>query len=181
MMEQLIARLLDRFEAGALSRRQFVQSMTSVAAAFAAGQGSAPPSGFRAVALDHLSYQVQDYRVTRDFYADLLGMRVSNDDGRQCYLHFDERSRLIARNHRGQPSSDGSRPQPVIDHVSYWLADWNTDVVEAALRRRGLTPRLDLADGHGYVSFNVRDPDGFTLQLAGMARPGDRYYDAPGR
>jgi catechol 2,3-dioxygenase-like lactoylglutathione lyase family enzyme len=179
-MEEVVARLLDRFEAGALSRRQFVRSVTSVAAAFA-GQGAVPHVGFQAVALDHLSYQVQDYRVTRDFYAELLGMRVSNDDGRQCHLHFGERSRLIARNHRGRPPSDGGRPRPVIDHVSYWLADWHTDVVEGVLRRRGLAPRLDLADGRGYVSFNVHDPDGFTLQLAGMARPGDRYYVTPGR
>jgi catechol 2,3-dioxygenase-like lactoylglutathione lyase family enzyme len=36
--------------------------------------------------------------------------------------------------------------------------------VEAELRKRGLTPVAD-NDGHGFESFRVKDPDGWTLQI----------------
>ena len=110
-MEHLIAKLLHDFEKGFMNRRQLIQSLAlAVTAAAPAGvalaqnpaqNSSAAPAagapapahspGFKTVELDHISYQVKDYRVTRDFYADLMGMEVANDNGKtQCELHFRE-------------------------------------------------------------------------------------------
>ena len=55
-----------------------------MAAGAAAHAGRAPAQGskgFRAVAVNHISYQVSDYAKTRDFYADLLGMKVDGGHG----------------------------------------------------------------------------------------------------
>src|SRR4051812_3043018 len=38
--------------------------------------------------VNHLSYASQNYKVTRDFYIDLLGMRDVWDDGTKCQLDF---------------------------------------------------------------------------------------------
>jgi catechol 2,3-dioxygenase-like lactoylglutathione lyase family enzyme len=158
-MEHIIGRLLQDFEHGKINRRQLIQSLTLAAsAAGAVGAGYARPAEtqtFKAVAVNHISYQVADYAKTRDFYADLLGMKVSHDDGKQCYLSFGD-TFLLARN-----APNGGTP-PRVDHMAYTIETWDKNAVEAELKRRGLTPRPDTED-----SFHVKDPDGFNLQISG--------------
>lgn len=161
-MERIVDDLLGQFEHGRISRRQLVQmlalGMTAAAATPLAVAEPAPPRGFKAVAVNHISFEVADYARTRDFYADLLGMEVSGDDGKQCYLKFGQDSFLIARNAR-EPAQ-----APLVDHLCYTIEDWDKGAVEAELRRRGLTPEPDTDE-----SFHVRDPDGYRLQI-GSAR-----------
>jgi catechol 2,3-dioxygenase-like lactoylglutathione lyase family enzyme len=167
-MENLIAKLLRDFEDGFLNRRQLIQSLAVAATAAGASRAYAQtPAGaaaagastsaahspaFKTIELDHVSYQVKDYRVTRDFYAGLMGMEVANDNGKnQCELRF-ANSMVIARNRR-QPSGDstapapaaGGRPQPtsLVDHIAYRVYNWDSD------------------------------PDGFNLQISGWAGPND--------
>ena len=78
-MEKMIAKLVDDFERGKLNRRQLIQGL-AVTAASALSVAEAPAAEGRiikAVNLNHVSFQVADYKRTRDFYADLLGMKVS--------------------------------------------------------------------------------------------------------
>jgi catechol 2,3-dioxygenase-like lactoylglutathione lyase family enzyme len=161
-MEHLIANLLQQFERGRLTRRQLIQSLAltaTAASAAAPAAAAAQATGFTAIAVDHISYQVADYAKTRDFYGDLLGMKVSDDDGKQCRLTFgDHATCLVPRNAR-QPTAVGT-----IDHMAYLIADWDADKVKSELERRGLKPRLD------NVSFHVKDPDGFDVQIAGRLK-----------
>ncbi len=109
-MENVIATLLQDFENGTMNRRQLIQSLALAATAAAAGVSAptaAAASSFKTISLDHISYQVSSYKRTRDFYADLMGMAVSDDNGStQCSLHFGD-SVLIARNRRRQPGQAG--------------------------------------------------------------------------
>src|SRR5215475_8094713 len=102
-MEQIIAKLLQEFELGKMNRRQLIQSLAvAAAAASVATPAQAAPSPFKAVTVNHISYQVADYKKTRDFYVDLLGMGVTQDNDRsQCYLTFGN-SFLLPRNARGE-------------------------------------------------------------------------------
>lgn len=161
-MENMIAKLLQDFERGKMSRRQLIQSLaltaTMASAASAAPAAAADSTVAKAVSINHISYQVSDYTKIRDFYADLLGMKVTSDDGTQCRLRFGDSS-IIARNQRSGT--------PLVDHISYNLANWDTDknvkpAVEAELKRRGL--RLLPTTG---PSFNIKDPEGFLVQLGG--------------
>ncbi len=156
-MERMIANLVRDFEDGKLSRRELIRSLalTATAATVASASPAAEGQGFKAVAVNHLSYRVADYARTRDFYADLLGMRVANDDGKQCDLAFGD-SFIVARNSR----EPGSRP--LVDHFAITIDSWDKARVEAELRRRGLEPRPDTDD-----SFIVQDPDGYSLQISG--------------
>jgi catechol 2,3-dioxygenase-like lactoylglutathione lyase family enzyme len=158
-MEHIIARLLHDFEQGKMNRRQLIQSLavaaSAASAATAAPVQAAEGRGFKAVAVNHISYQVADYAKARDFYADLLGMKVSHDDGRQCYLAFGD-TFLLARNARGGATG------PRIDHMAYTIEDWDKNAVEAELKRRGLPARPDTED-----SFHTKDPDGFDVQISG--------------
>src|SRR6266853_6155200 len=99
-MEHIMAKLLQDFEQGKMTRRQLIQSLvlaSTVTAASAAPIAAADSKVTQAVYVNHISYQVADYAKTRDFYADLLGMKVSRDDGKQCRLSVGE-SLLVVRN-----------------------------------------------------------------------------------
>ena len=156
-MEGIIEKLLLEFEKGKMNRRQLVQSLAVAASAGTAL--AAPPAadgkGFKAIAVNHISYQVADYARTRDFYADLLGMKVSHDDGKQCYLAFGDTFIIprVARN---------GAPTPRVDHIAYTIDNWDKNAVEAELKRRGLQVRPDTEN-----SFHVKDPDGYDLQISG--------------
>src|SRR5215472_17915405 len=87
-MESTIAKLLEDFEHGKMTRRQLIKSLAVVGtiASNATALAAEKTKGFRAVAVNHISYQVNDYAKTRDFYADLLGMKIVGDTGTQCNL-----------------------------------------------------------------------------------------------
>jgi catechol 2,3-dioxygenase-like lactoylglutathione lyase family enzyme len=180
-METVIARLLQDFDAGKMTRRQLIQSLAMAATAASATAGPQIASGrFKTIEVDHISYQVSDYKKTRDFYADLMGMSVANENERfsQCELNFGN-SILIARNRTPQ---SGLASGPRVDHIAYRIENWDTDKVQTELQRRGLKPRLDTGGPAGpvnYASFHVEDPDGFDLQISGVARPGDSLYKKP--
>jgi len=164
-MEQIIARLLREFEHGRISRRQLIQSLAATAASSVMATPRAvvaAPDGqvFKAAAFNHVSYQVADYRKSRDFYAGLFGMKVTLDDGMQCRLEFGDNI-LIARN---RPSGT-----PKVDHIAYSIAGWDTDksvkpALKAELQRRALQIRESATGGS---SFHVMDPDGFEVQMGG--------------
>ena len=165
-MEHIIARLLQDFEHGKLSRRQLIQTLAATVAGSAAftpataGAEAADGKVFKATAFNHVSYQVADYRKSRDFYAGLFGMKVALDDGTQCRLAFGDNI-LIARN---RPSGT-----PKVDHIAYGIAGWDSDrsvkpSLKAELERRGLQVRESATGGS---SFHVSDPDGFEVQMGG--------------
>lgn len=160
-MEHFIAKLLEDFEHGKITRRQLIQSLmlaaTATVTAGAVVLAGDEHKGFSAVAVNHISYQVADYAKTRDFYVDLLGLKVVADTGKQCSLVLNDSNTFIIP--RNAPS--GVTP-PRIDHIAYTIAGWNKSAVEAELKRRGLDPRPDSDN-----SFHVTDPNGFDLQISG--------------
>jgi catechol 2,3-dioxygenase-like lactoylglutathione lyase family enzyme len=131
---------------------------------------------------------VRDYRQTRDFYADLLGMSVQGDDGKgYCQLQFGEshgvgaraRSFIGVNTRSSEAQSANGNAAGRIDHVAYSIEDWDSERVKSELERRGLKPRLQLGgtgDTPNYVSFHVTDPDGMGIQISGIARRGDSQY-----
>ena len=163
-MEHIIGRLLQDYEHGKMTRRQLIQTLalTATAASTVGTAEAAVPAN--AIYINHVSMQVADYTKTRDFYAGLLGMKVTNDDGKtQCRLTFGDNI-IIARNVSSRPGGTIG-----VDHVAYTLANWDTDkavkpAVEAELKRRGLMIRT--TEG----SFHVQDPDGFEVQMGGKTQ-----------
>ena len=184
-MEQIIAKLIQDFEQGKMSRRQLIQSLalTATASAAAAVPATAAPAAaadskglLKAVAFNHVSYHVKDYTKVRDFYAGLFNMQVSEDDGKQCRLTFGNNI-LIPRN---RPSGT-----PSIDHIAYTMANWDTDknvraAMAAEIKRRGIKespPEQGIVHGHSDdldskiqqapKGFHVYDPEGFIVQIGG--------------
>jgi catechol 2,3-dioxygenase-like lactoylglutathione lyase family enzyme len=182
-MESVVAALLRDFESGKLTRRQLVQTLalmavgSPVASAVAQSVAGAPakPAGtpWKTVWLDHISFQVSDYKKSVDFYTDLMGWKVLKDTGTQANIDISGIGGIIIRNRRrpadaagaasaqqpsrpatrtdsttsGPPGSvaQGSRPPitGVVDHISWGIEPWDTETVRAELLKRGLTPRED--------------------------------------
>jgi predicted enzyme related to lactoylglutathione lyase len=158
-MEHIIAKLVDEFAKGKLTRRQLIQNLTI--AATAATAASTPASAaegkvLTATNINHVSYQVTDYARTRDFYAGLFDMKVSDDDGKQCRLTFGDNI-LIVRNRQ---------PAPKVDPIAYTIANWDQEkeAMEAEIKRRG----LKIVQGDIKTSLHIQDPDGFEVQFGGL-------------
>jgi catechol 2,3-dioxygenase-like lactoylglutathione lyase family enzyme len=159
-MEQIIANLVNEFEQGKLTRRQLIQNLT-IAATAASAVSVVPAAAAEAKVLNatnfnHVSYQVTDYAKTRDFYAGLFGMKVSEDDGKQCRLSFGNNI-LIIRNRQ---------PAPKVDHIAYTIANWDQEkeAMAAEVKRRG----LKIVQGDTKTSLHILDPDGFQVQFGGL-------------
>jgi len=210
-MESVIAGLLKDFEDGKMTRRQLIQSLALAAAAAAPGasalaqtaaaQPKPPipqafePTGWKTVWLDHISFQVSDYRRSAAFYRDLMGWTIRNDNGTsQATLNINGIGGIIIRNGRapnaqaaGAASSAAATAAPpaaaaqgggranrppltgVINHISWGVQPWDTDKVKAELEKRGLNPRPDMV-GENFKSWHVTDPDGWDLQISNQTK-----------
>jgi catechol 2,3-dioxygenase-like lactoylglutathione lyase family enzyme len=187
-MEAIVRKLVAAFEGGQLSRRDLVKRLTATALALG-GAGTARPlaasadsssklDSFSTVALDHISFSVSDYGRSRDFYSDLMGWEVLDDDGeRSAELAMGDIGRIIIRNSR---TPFTGTPTAVVDHIAWQIADWDADAVAAELARRGienlgrdrgLGPGVpvdpDSEEGRrGYDSYIFVDPDGWRVQVS---------------
>jgi catechol 2,3-dioxygenase-like lactoylglutathione lyase family enzyme len=160
-LETTIAELISRFESGGITRRDLIQRLSLIVAAAASPAAAAQtaPRAIKANGFNHLSFVVSDYARTRDFYADLLGLRVARDDpkAKQCQLHLADDSYILPRNPRR-----GVVP-PLVNHFAVSIPEWDKQHVTGELKRRGLRFGDDL--DIPAESVHVRDPDGYDLQL----------------
>jgi catechol 2,3-dioxygenase-like lactoylglutathione lyase family enzyme len=212
VMESVIAGLLKDFEDGKMTRRQLIQSLALAAvaaapdaSALAQTAAAAPkppipqafePTGWKTVWLDHISFQVSDYRRSAAFYRDLMGWTIRNDNGTsQATMNINGLGGIIIRNGRAPntqaaagaapPTAGGAAPPAagaqgggranrppltgVINHISWGVQPWDTDKVKAELEKRGLNPRPDMV-GENFKSFHVYDPDGWDLQIGNQTK-----------
>lgn len=108
-------------------------------------------TGWKATAMNHISYRVPDYKRTRDHYMDLLGMRLVFEDGIKCALEFGDPPNAIYI-----VQGEG----PVIDHIAISIADFDLGKVEAEIKKQGLEYTPD-----GDSAWTIKDPDGFRVQV----------------
>jgi len=195
-MEVVIDKLIGDFERGKMTRRQLVQSLAMAALAApaaslaaqmpAAHSAAGGPAPWKTVWLDHISYAVSDYKKSTEFYKNLMGWEVENDNGTsQATLKIGTIGGIIIRNARREGAQGaGERgasaaaqpaqpPRPpitgVINHVSWGIEPWDTEKVKAELEHRGLNPRPDMV-GENFKSYHVFDPDGWDLQISNKTK-----------
>ena len=130
------------------------------------------PTGWKTVGLDHITFQVADYRKEAAFYIALMGWKLRGDDGTQAVLDMGDWGSAIFK--KAAPGAfaaadDGrGRGAPVrvaVESFSFAIDPWNATNVAAELRKRGMNPIAD-NDGKGFESFHVKDPDGWDLQIS---------------
>jgi catechol 2,3-dioxygenase-like lactoylglutathione lyase family enzyme len=132
------------------------------------------PTGWKTIALDHLTFRAADYRKEAAFYIALMGWKLRSDDGKQAILDMGDWGSAIFKQAApgsmeppAPPDGGGGRGGParvVVESFSFAIQPWNAAKVEEELRKRGLAPTAD-HDDKGFESFWVKDPDGWPLQI----------------
>lgn len=116
------------------------------------------PTGWKSVALDHITFEMPDYHKEAAFYIALMGWTLRSDDGKQAVLDIGNWGSAIFRQVADQP------PARVVNFC-FALEPWNAAKMQAELQKRGLTPVAE-NDGRGFESFHVKDPNGWDLQIS---------------
>jgi catechol 2,3-dioxygenase-like lactoylglutathione lyase family enzyme len=119
------------------------------------------PTGWTTEALDHITFEMADYRKEAAFYVALMGWKLRSDDGTQAVLDIGSWGSAIFK-------QAPERQTAVVTNFSFVVRPWNAKTIEAELRSRGLSPIAE-NDGKGYESFHVKDPNGFDLQISNRA------------
>ena len=115
--------------------------------------------------VNHLSYSSQSYKVTRDFYVELLGMRDVWDDNTKCQLDFGpEDAPNSFYMTAGKPGTE-----PTIAHFAFGLPDyWNRvgELKDELLRRKlpGVHP-------DGEAGWFVNGPSGYVQHIVTVKDP----------
>jgi catechol 2,3-dioxygenase-like lactoylglutathione lyase family enzyme len=144
---------------------------------------------WKTVWLDHVSFEVPNYKESVAFYQALLGWAPTTDEGSQNFVDAGDVGGLIIRRGAGGAGAGGRRgadgstvnpqivlpppsPRPAgIGHIAFGITPWDPDKVKAELDKRGLNARVDTGgkgDIHGavYQSYHTTTPNGFDLQIS---------------
>jgi catechol 2,3-dioxygenase-like lactoylglutathione lyase family enzyme len=116
------------------------------------------PTGWKTVALDHITFEMPDYRKEAAFYVALMGWKLRGDDGKQATLDIGEWGSAIFQ-------EAPQRQSAVVKSFCFVIEPWDGKTVKAELTKRGLSPVAE-NDGKGFESFHVKDPDGWDLQIS---------------
>ncbi|PYU31730.1 MAG: hypothetical protein DMG31_11595 [Acidobacteria bacterium] len=135
-------------------------------AAWEAGQknihAARKPSGktFQPTGYSFIILNVPDVPKERDFYRDLLGMKVVSDQSQgpdgECSLRFGQNTLVLRK--LGNPAD-----KPYCNRFGFAVKN-SADAVEAELKRRGLKPE---PDSEPSFSWNIMDPDGYQVGVSG--------------
>jgi len=115
-------------------------------------------TGWKTIALDHITFEMPDYQKEAAFYVALMGWTLRNDDGKQAVLDIGDWGSVVFRHAPEQRAA-------IVENFCFVVEPWHAKTVEAELRKRGLAPVAENGKG-GFESFHVKDPDGWDLQLA---------------
>jgi catechol 2,3-dioxygenase-like lactoylglutathione lyase family enzyme len=145
----------------------------------ASGKTSAPApfesTAWKTVWLDHISFEVTNYKESAAFYNALLGWKLGQDEGSQNTCEIGDIGNVIIRrgNRAGQPVPATRRAS--MGHISFGIAGFDPDKVKEELTKRGLTAREDTGGGGEihvakYKSYHTTTPNGFDLQISATTR-----------
>jgi hypothetical protein len=181
-MEGFVATKLDEFDRGKISRRQLVETLTLAATtAYATGGAKAEGSAMKVALVNHISYSCPNFRQAGDWYSkvfnlDQVGLKdteVTLPFGKMGELPYNVTAKdvpvtfIIARSiNRQQNPNTAGRPKPdaVIEHVGYTVADFNRERAKAELIAMGVK---NVRDG-GLYSLHLDDPFGYDVQISGL-------------
>ena len=149
-------------------------------------------TGWKTLYLDHISFEVPDYRRSAAFYQALLGWDVRPGNGSQASVQIGDVGGAIIRGNAaaraaargGDAASATPPPAPAngvtaaIGHISFGIEHWDTERVRAELKKRDVVyvnregqrePRPDMTGN--LLSFHVPDAMGWDLQIGNKIGP----------
>jgi catechol 2,3-dioxygenase-like lactoylglutathione lyase family enzyme len=152
-METMIANLVNRFERGALSRRELIQGLAMLTATGGtAGDAQAQHATIQAAKIDHVSIQVSDLPRSVAFYEKMFGLTLVSEDQPNEIVRLGVGRVLVSLHHKN--------PTGLVDHFAIAVENFNKESVARQLRERGADPEENLDAG-----FHIKDPQGISVQV----------------
>src|SRR6266853_223422 len=154
-MEAIISSLLNRFEKGALTRRDLIQGLAALTAAGGtASYAQAQDAGIKAAKIDHVSVQVSDLPGSIAFYQKMFGLTVLSEDKPNEIVRLGAGKVLVSLHHKS--------PTGLVDHFAIGVEKFDKEFVTKQLKDRGANPEDNLDAG-----FHITDPEGISVQIVG--------------
>src|SRR5262245_45762029 len=130
------------------------------------------PTNWKTIWLDHLSFEVPNYKESVAFYSALLVWKRGTDEGSQNQVEIGDIGDAIIRRGGGR----GQGPAKAgIGHIAFGITNFDSDAVKAELEKRGLNARVDTG-GRGdihtasYKSYHTTTPNGYDLQISATTK-----------
>jgi len=158
-MEAMIANLVNRFERGALTRRELIQGLSMLAAASGTAAtaqvqiAQAQDAASKGVKIDHVSIQVSDLPRSMAFYQKMFGLTVVSEDKPNEIVRFGAAGKVLVSLHHKNPTG-------LVDHFAIGVEKFNKESVTRELKARGATPEENIDAG-----FHIKDPEGIGVQI----------------
>ena len=182
-MQGYIATKLAEFEQGKISRRRLIEMLTVAATtAYATGGASAQTSEpkLKVALVNHLSYTCPNFKQAGDWYSKVFNLEQANVKANELALPFGKKGEqpynvtakdvpltfIICRTRDKPNPRNVGRPKPeaVIDHVAFTVADFSRERAKADLIAMGVQ---NVRDG-GANSLHMDDPFGYDVQVSGL-------------
>ena len=154
-MEAIISNLLNRFERGALTRRELIQGLAMLTAASGtATDAQVPDVNIKGAKIDHVSIQVNDLTRSVAFYQKMFALTIVSEDKPNEIVRLGNGRALVSLHHKS--------PTGVVDHFAIGVENFNKDSVTRKLKEAGANPEDNLDAG-----FHIKDPEGISVQIVG--------------
>jgi catechol 2,3-dioxygenase-like lactoylglutathione lyase family enzyme len=183
-MEGFVAHKLNEYATGKLSRRALIETLTLAATtAYAVDAKAAEQPGIKLALVNHISYNCPNFRQAADWYSKAFNLDQIGATDRDVALPFGKKGEqpygvtatdvplthlIIRTRDLNTPAANGAvrpKPQAVIDHICYTIADFNQERVRAELTALGATNVRNAGTNSVYAS----DPIGYEIQISGLA------------
>jgi catechol 2,3-dioxygenase-like lactoylglutathione lyase family enzyme len=151
-MDAIISNLLNRYEKGALTRRDLIQGLAMLTAASGTATAQAQDAGIKAAKIDHVSIQVTDLPRAIAFYQKMFGLTVVSEDKPNEIVRLGVGKALVSLHHKS--------PTGLVDHFAIGVEKFNKETVTQQLKARGANPEDNLDAG-----FHIKDPEGISVQI----------------
>ena len=144
-------------------------------------------TGWRTVAMDHITWRVADPQAEAGFYAALMGWKLRSNEpdkvvmdmgpwGSAIFKRMPAAAAAPADSGRGAAAGAGAGrgggrggggggARAVVESYGFAIEPWNARAVEQSLRARGMDPVAENGPG-GFESFWVKDAGGWPLQIS---------------
>ena len=150
-MHDDIEQMLDSYERGKVSRRDFVLALTALTAFSAPLSAIQPKSAFKASNLNHVTLGVSDVKKSCAFYQQLFGLSVLHGDEDGCNLAVGDHFVSLAR----------SEHSGYIDHFCLGAEGFSLEKAKQMLTEQSLNPFIERE-----TQVYFHDPDGIKVQIS---------------
>jgi catechol 2,3-dioxygenase-like lactoylglutathione lyase family enzyme len=152
-MDAIISEMVQRFEKGAVSRRELIQGLTMlVAASGGASAAGLQETPFKSSRIDHISIQVTDLPRSIAFYQKVFGLSILSEDKPNEIVRMGTTRTIVSLHHKA--------PTGIVDHFAIAVDGFEAESATRALAQHGLKPDNNLDWG-----FHVKDPEGIPVQI----------------